>query len=304
MHKVLPARRKKQPSQSFFARLIRALIVAVVTGAGVLLVGYLLYTAILNNALQLTEPQTIVLVHKSLDSADQKILIVHVASESTDNYAITVSGNQEVTLPAGYGTYRVSAIYPLLTIDKKDSQFITASFSRSLGIIVDDVYGLESLDFQDKKFSQGIFQIVTTSLWQRRTLPLEAIKLWYFARKGVATESADSIAGIQEILGRHRKNNYSFQECPVGVLNASGQAGAAATLSALFEKSGLLSIRTSSYPSEEPVTTIYHDGNEACQKVLEMSANVFVKRPAIVQDAEKTTQYRAPVVILIGKDFQ
>jgi hypothetical protein len=296
--------KSKSTQSSLIQRITRFFIVAVIVIIISLIAGYLLYTAILSNAIKLPEPQTIVLVPHSLDSSESRVLVVHVAPEMTDSYIVSIPGNQEVQLPAGYGTYRLSAIYPLLTIDKKDAQFLTASFSRSLGIIVDDVYGLESLNFGEVTFSRDIFHLVTQQLWQSHTLRLEAIKLWYFARKGIPLEHADSITQVQQIIEKHRKNNYSFQECPIGVLNASGQAGAAGTLSDLFEKSGLLAIRTSSYPSDEPTTTIYHDGKETCNKVLDMTEHVFVQHPEMKLDTSITTQYRAPIVVLIGKDFE
>jgi hypothetical protein len=293
-----------ETTQPFVTRILRFVVLSIFGIGSIVLVLFFLYRTILSSALQLPEPKLLLLVPKSVEAEDKRMYLVQLAPEFKDSYILSLKPDQEVQLPAGYGKYRLSAIYPLLKIDKRDDQFITASFSRGLGRVIDQTYGLESLAFNEMTFSRTIFNIVTSQLLSTQTVHLEAVKLWYFARQGMPVSEVGTVADVHATLAQKNTEDRNLNECQLGILNASGQDGAATALSNLFENSGLITIRTSSYPQEEPTTTVFHSGKEECARVVAMVSKAFVKKPVITVDEKITTQYRAPIVIILGKDFE
>lgn len=292
--------RRSSGAGTLFKKLLLTLVfIGVVVG-----VGYGLYSSILTNALQRTEPQTLLFVPNSVENTDNSVILVKLGREVKDSYMIQINGTEVVTLPAGYGSYRLSAMYPLLQLDKRDQQFITGSFSRSLHTILSTTYGLDSLQVEDNSFRPSLLRLAFSTLLQTREIPLDLIKLWHFSQRGLDVQSVDSVHELQQLLDAKKKEQYIESECQVAVLNGSEHDGAASTLTDIFEKSGLVTIRTSSFSEATAQTTIYHADKLYCTKVLEMIPTVFVKQPIIITDEKMTAQYRAPIVIVIGNDFE
>lgn len=265
---------------------------------------YAVYNSILNTALQRSEPQTLLLVPSSIENTDNIVVLVKLGREAQDSYLVRIAGSQEVALPAGYGSYRLSAMYPLLLMDKRDQQFITGSFSRTLHTILNTTYALDSLNVEDDSFSQSILVLAFNEFLKTKKIPFDLIKLWHFSKASLDTRSVSSVDELQQLLDAKKKEQYIMSDCQVAVLNASEHDGAASTLTEVFEKSGLVTIRTSSFSQLAAKTTIYHSGKLYCTKVLEMIPNVFVNKPQIIEDEKITAQYRAPIVIVIGADFE
>lgn len=266
---------------------------------------FMIYRSILSIALDERSTQTIVLVPDDLDDSDTQVVFAFLAEEQRDSFIAILPVSTEVAVPGGYGNYRLSAVYPLLELEKKDAQFMRASFSRGLGRTVDTVYGVSELVDEDELESGELFSLILKTALKEKRVPTELIRLWHFVKNDIPVVKLNALSELSGLVAEKKAAVIAeAQECPIGVLNASLQSGTASLLSTLFEQSGLITIRTSSYPELEPTTKIYISENNTCAPVLETVKKAFVQLPQIEVNQAMVTQYRAPIVIIIGEDFE
>ncbi|MBP7768723.1 LytR C-terminal domain-containing protein [Candidatus Woesebacteria bacterium] len=271
----------------------------------ILVILFILYNTVLQFFIEHITPKTIVFVPNSVENLDKKITYVHLSPQIEDSYVVTLPVDEQVTLPGSYGQYRLSALYPLLTQEGKGDAFIIASYSRSLGVLIDTFYPVQHAAIasahSSSLVSEFFYQALHTKKFER-----ELFILWHFLQRGVSIQSVDSIEQLQKVVAQKKNNQTITAQCPISILNGSSRVGVATILSEIFERSGFMTIRIGSYPTIVQETTVYLATQEKnpCELIPQLLAKAFVTAPRIVHDPAMTTQYRAPVVIIIGEDVE
>ncbi len=294
------AKRKKKPSSklNFLSQIVMGCIVTVLCVA---VVAYIVFQAMVQEAATL-DTQTVLFVPKSVEAAPSQIWLLTIDADTTDSTIIAIDAVHEVDLPGGYGRYRLGAIYPLLTLEKKDTQFIDASYSHALGVLADEVVPLGSYEPNSAEFRRLVAVSVWNWMWKRDAESLIIVKTWLYLAKNPEPLQANSLAELQQKIAQLAANRQVIQECPVGVLNGSETAGAAAAVSDLLEASKILTIRIGTFPHDVEKTTIYHDGRVECEPILARVSKAMLNKPTITLDATTTTQYRSAIMIVLGKE--
>lgn len=91
-------------------------------------------------------------------------------------------------------------------------------------------------------------------------------------------------------------------DCPIAVINTTGQAGFANALAEILDKSNFSIIRKDSDLSQLSQTTIRYDATPACQEIIQRLQR-FLPTASFQANAEQTQTYRAAVVIFLGQDL-
>ena len=249
------------------------------------------------------EAQTVVLAPRSLEGAPPEVWVVSLEKDNEESSIISIDSNAEANLPGGYGMYRVGALYPLMQIEGKDEQYIRASYSRSIGMVVDAVIPINSFDAKSTQMRHLVFASAWKLLWQRDKQALNVLKTWAFLRENKLPTKVGSVDELQTQLAQLTNRHQVVQECPVGILNGSETAGAAGSLSKMLEASKMLTIRVGTFPEEIPETKIYYDGRKECRVVLEKVSKLLLQKPKIEENKEMTTQYRSSIVLVLGDNL-
>lgn len=269
---------------------------------------FILYKSLLSAAVDQAQNQLLVLVPTEVADADDSVVLAYVGKDLKDSYVVAVPGKTDVVVPGGYGHYRLSAVYPLLQLEKKENDYVTASFSRITNQLIDGVYSTPEISLSDEtsraKLQQSLGTVIMQKLLQTHQPPFELIKLWALLKQGLEVKQVTGLPELQNYLSQKKAVTNAAQQCPIGVLNGSAQIGAAQTIGELFEHSGLVTIRTASFPNQQDKTVMYNAGKPECQPVVELVKRAFIAPPQVITDENMTTQYRAPIVVVLGNDFQ
>lgn len=276
---------------------------AVMVGLVLAVVGYFVFQTMVQQALD-TSSQTVIFVPKTVEDAPTEIRVITLARDIRESAIVSAPADMMVQLPAGYGNYRVGAVYPLLQLDGKDTQFIQASYSKSLGIVIDAVVPLTSFERRNPELRAVVLRSVWNWLWNRDQTSLVILKTWLFLKETPEPIQTTSLAELQQQVVTFESKRQAVQECPVGILNASETAGAAGSLSKLLESAKILTIRVGTFPQDADQTKIYHDGRPECAQVLQRLTSTLLYAPPITMDTQMTRQYRSAIVVVLGKDLQ
>jgi hypothetical protein len=268
----------------------------------IVVVAYIGLQKILSQADEL-EAQTVILAPRALEGAPPEVWVINLEKSNAESSIISIDSDAEANLPGGYGKYRVGALYPLMQIEGKDEQYIRASYSRSIGMVVDAVIPINSFDAKSSVMRRLVFASAWKLLWQPDKEALSVLKTWVFLLEDKLPTKVQSIAELQTQLARQTTHHQVVQECPVGILNGSETAGAAGALSKMLEASKVVTIRVGTFPEAIPVTKIYHDGRKECRAVLEKVSTLLLQKPAIEENKEMTTQYRSSIVLVLGDNL-
>ncbi len=288
----------------------RVLLWATLIGVGISLVGYILFQVVVQQALR-TGTQTVLLVPSTVDDAapaqsqaPHEIWVVALAQNIVDSKILSLPADTPVELPGGYGSYRLGAVYPLLQLEGKDTQFVRASYSQSLGILTDLVIPLNQYERGDSAVKRKVLESVWQWLVHRDQSALIFLKTWLFLKQQPQPKPLTSVTELQKGFSQFESTRQQVQECPVGILNGSETAGAAGKLSKLLEAGKIVTIRVGTFPEDASQTKIYHDGRAECAGVLARTNSALLQGAQIEIDKQMTTQYRSAIVVVLGKDLQ
>lgn len=109
---------------------------------------------------------------------------------------------------------------------------------------------------------------------------------------------------LKIFLDRNTGANYGkIFECPVAVINSSGESGLATTFTGLLEKDGFSVVRRDSGPEILTETTLLVDQEvTACQLLISRFKQLMPNK-IINHDRELAQQYRASAVIFLAEDL-
>jgi hypothetical protein len=109
---------------------------------------------------------------------------------------------------------------------------------------------------------------------------------------------------LQKFLDRNTSANYGkLFECPVAVINSSGEPGLASTFTKLLEKDGFSVVRRDSGPELLVESSLLVDPEtEACQQLISRFQQLMPEKN-IDYNRELAQEYRASAVIFLAEDL-
>jgi len=96
--------------------------------------------------------------------------------------------------------------------------------------------------------------------------------------------------------------NTNWSNCPISILNASGQIGLSWKFVNLLESKGFLITRTDTNDQILDSSEIYYDENGNCAHLLENFSFFFPKNLKINSNKDKLEENRCQFLIILGKD--
>jgi len=246
----------------------------------------------------------ILFASSKIDSSKAKIYLAYFLP-SEQKILIFPLQSQLVGVIGGYGEYQLSAVYPLLKMEKKDNRFQSAAMSWGVGVVIDEVSELSlALDLESKNHLQKqLIKMVIDNFVHSKSL-VESLQLFFFTRSVPAEQvrietrpvSIDQLATFTVSM--------IYEDCLVAVVNTTNKVGLAAEMSKILEKSGVVVVRVTDQSSPYQLSNIsYAVDNLACQVLADRAVSLFPNQ-VVKQDSPQLRQeYRADLVILIGEDL-
>lgn len=251
-----------------------------------------------------SESKNILIVSSKMDVASNFIYLAHISDNPDSNKVYPVEINQKISVPEGYGEYALSSVYPLLIIDKKDSQFINSVFSQIFGVTIDAVVVVDKnfVDVSDLETERD-FLLQAYAELKKSNIRIQDYLLLHYQLKQVQLNKQLSLedmdthyTSIPSVTGTVAKY------CPVAVVNSTGRNGIATQFGKIIENSGFIVVRTDEAESELQKTTIfYQDGTVTCEQAAKKLGTIFPVQSDIKQlsELENGQQFRASIVVFI-----
>lgn len=260
--------------------------------------------------LPLERSQTIVLVDPQPGN-QSNLVIIQLAVSSKKVMIYTVPAQATSQLFSGYGEYQLSAIYPLLQLERKDRHYQAATLGAVLGTIVDAVIPIEQLGEQTsltalEKNPQRTLLQALKPIWMRNELGVSLKTRWqwltYLERADltwVALQSPDTIGSFQ-----FETTFSELKDCSVAVINTTRVKGLARRISNELENSGLTVIRTAAEQTTEPTSVVYYDESyQKCHQLVPYIQQALPKYKEAQKDQNLVNRFRANVVVVLGEDL-
>lgn len=290
---------------SFLVRFFRRILYLVLSVVFIILILYFfVFPSILNRDMQ---PKNILIVSSKLDVPSNYIYFAHISNSESKNYYYNIPAQETVDIPNGYGEYPLQSVYGLLKIDKKDDQFIRATFSEILGISIDEVVSLNSQlnDLEEQKLASFFLSSAIQDLFEFKIRNFVKPLYLHYQSKNISInnlnnpgEIADYKDKIATIIGDE------YQYCSVAVINSSQVNGLAKKKSQIVESTGALVVRVDDSDEKLNITKIYF-GNEPvnCKNLANKISNIFYQKPEIlsIDELNNAQQYRAKVIVVVGE---
>jgi len=272
----------------------------------------------LPNYWSLKENINLVLVDPStaIQGQARALYFAHFNPVAGDVQVVTLDPKLKVNLLGGYEDYELRSIYPLLTLEKRDEQFLTAAYSFALDEVVDRVVVLdgsrvtpEDLELV-KRRGELKKQLWTAIVREKRTSGVwdqQLLTLYFFLNAGTNWRPSRLQSGDEASLAAFHRQDFSRadnQHCSVVVVNSTAVSGLAGRIATVLEKDGYFVTRTGNFAEALSRTTIfYNEEAVACMELISRSIKVFPLRPEVVKGKEVPHQHRAGVVIVAGEDL-
>ena len=251
--------------------------------------------------------ENIVIVSEKLDVPSNSIYFAHVTGSEDKNTVFSIPAEVELEVPNGYGEYALQSVYQLLKIDKKDDQFIRATYSEILGFAIDEVVTInaqlnhmeeaELKTFFLRKSFENLYALNLTNVYEPFSLHFKFKNMNYSQLESVE-ELLDYKDTITTVTGK------VYQYCSVAVINASDVNGLARKRADEIEKTGALVVRVDDTQDKHENAKIYYGQDPVdCEPLAKKISNIFYEKPEMydLSELENAQQYRSKVVVIVGE---
>lgn len=253
---------------------------------------------------ELSQPQNLLVVPTNLESEDDILLFAHVDAEERRRSFHVIDGSAEVEVVGGYGRYQLQNVYPLLKMEQKDQQFITAAFNHALTMALDRVLVVDRLT-ADLLDNGELKQVLLSYALSERSL--DYLRLHYLLKDQPrnslavlgAADFSKLVPNYQTITDQQARN------CPVAVINTTRTNGLAGSISKIIEDNGGLVVRITSENTVRPISGLLlgERAESQCQEVIQLVRGLF---PFGLEEAaassQETSQYRSQLILFAGED--
>lgn len=298
-----PVRRAPSSSsgESLFQTIVIWIVLAVLAGG---LIWYLFIWAIVPKLIMNKDSRTVAVMPSD---AGGVVLVAQLEPETSDSKVFIIPGDEQVQLPGEYGEYRLNAVYPLLKIENKDDRYITGTMNRVLGVFLDQEISVTgTLNDESEVLKDQIKQAFWQEFSRDKSAALDLLRMWYLLKSNA---EVTKLSSVKELVKQVRNINggtfASRDECRVAILNSTATPGLAGGLSDIVEKNGGIVIRLGQYTQEVENSQLLFDPSvPECQPALEQLKTLSPVPFEIKEDPAVQGTFRAPVVAIIGKNFE
>ncbi len=293
---------KSQPN--LVVRLIRSLIVSVIT--------LLCLTIVLVGSIWVAGPRlfaldnykNILFFSSEIDSDKGKTIIAYFFPDSQEVKVISVKST-EVSVLGGYGEYELDRLYPLLAMERKKAPYQKAAYSWGTQTVIDHLHRTNSNDELNNK--KQLLKQLKIAAFNNIINPREFVELAkaFFFTRSIPTEqiifSEEEVAADKlDILN----NLVLYEDCTVAVVNTTEKLGLASKLSGVIEQNGVVVVRVTDQDSPYQLSTFSFSADHgSCLSLSERLEVLFPNKLIKQQNQQLQQEYRADLVIFIGKDM-
>ncbi len=256
-----------------------------------------------------TSDRNILLLPQVVDGYNGKILFAHISPSNHKIDVVLLNPELSVNVIGGYDSYPIRSIFPLWKLENRDQHILPAIYSFALGKVVDQVWLSDKYNFNpaDPNFKQ----ITQNLLFFKITSPLtlgDRIWLYRFAQglrpDEMKVTNVETLADWQKVQQDIQFGDQSAS-CNFAVINTIGVSGAGTRVGKMLEGSGFSIVRiTDESPAVEKSELILGDKSDQCQDQQDHTLNAMPVSLKITRNTNRANQYRANMVLLLGKDMQ
>ncbi|GEM_PF-728780 len=248
--------------------------------------------------------QNIVIVPIDTDVQANKIILAHISPKTKKIEAVLLPADSSAKVIGGYGQYPVRSLYPLLSLEKKDTPFLRAAYSHALGKVVNQVWwsGDEALfigedrDLASRLSRKILLGRVHASADGQLGL-LDRVWLFRFFNQ-VTPRTLDQRQLASFVFGNDLK------DCRIGITNTTTQAGMGTGVSKVLEQSGFAVIRVTDEQTSQEKSVIKLDPSmESCTEVVNHALNLFPFKVEVEEQADLWATNRVNVHLFLGQDL-
>lgn len=268
-----------------------------------ILISFIYYWLIPRLILDISQPELILLVPKTIPENENndrtaRLLLMRLDPDG-DHSVFQLSGETSVSV-GQYGTYKLAMVYPLLRLDDQPSQYVASVFSQVLELPLDKVLALDPVTDSEE------WGVLLKNQLKKQPTELLWWQLAYILKSAPNLNDPDnSTKAIAEITKNWPVIDSSqASKCPIAISNGAGVSGLATYTSNLIERSGGLVIRVATEYEPQVITSVVVDPSiPECQTVAATISRFFPSVQITMDTQNLTAEYRAKILVLLGKNM-
>lgn len=244
------------------------------------------------------EPRQIIVVEEHQEG--NRFYFVHINPTASLNYSAVLPKDEPIKIPF------VENEVTLDSVLKENNQVLSTMYSHMVGTLLNEIMVIPVHEMKHPKKTADIF---TTAFNKNDPLSFsQRWKLLYYyilsQKNSAAIQSPSALASVAEGLSDNQSmwQYNQTRECPIAVINTTETQGLANSYSKVLEKSGAFIIRVNSESALKDKSTIYSSENKACNDLIQGIQHLFPHTVEVITDETKTQEYRAGIVLFLGKD--
>ncbi|CAN5305834.1 hypothetical protein BH10PAT2_BH10PAT2_1510 [soil metagenome] len=286
----------------------KVLLIAIF-GLGIILVAVFLFLlAFFKRSWLESSDRNILLLPQTVDGYTGKILFAHISPTNHKIDVVMLNPELSVNVIGGYEQYPLRSIYPLWELEKRDTKILPAIYSFALSKVVDQVWLSDKSHFDPN--SPNFAEITQNILFFKITTPLTlGDRIWLYKFTQTLRPDQIKVTTVETMTDWQKlQSNILFGDqssaCNFAIINTIGISGAGSTVGKMLENSGFSIVRiTDESPMAEKTELILGDKSAECQDQQDHTLNALPLSPKIIHDTTKANQYRANMVLILGKDM-
>ena len=252
----------------------------------------------------LDNSKNILFTSSEIDSPKSQIYLAYFFPP-TKEIRVTPIESSSVPVLGGYGEYELERVYPLLTLEHKKLDFKLAAMSWGMNTVVDSIVDIKpSATISNKKqLQQQLWGATFNHLTTPREL-IELLKAFFFTRSVPVEQITfeDRVTSVNEL--DILDNVVLYEDCSVAVVNTTENIGLASKMSAILEKNGVVVVRVTDQNSPYQLSTFSFSADHgSCQSLSKRLQVLFPSEVSQQQHDQLQQEYRADLIIFIGKDL-
>ncbi len=282
-----------------------ALLVVVLLGATLVLGGLILVVS--GYYYSHFTPQNILIVSSNPERTQDLVLMRHLPQDEKV-IILTVESQIPVELIGGYDEYQVRSIYPLLQMDGRPAEFITAALAQALGVVVDQIWVLDEVpDLSEAGRLQNSLDLIIKAEhqnWSQKLFFLGFLIKYRTNQLAVEQRHLTELPVQAASLNLVESNQVIASQCAVGVVNATTVNKLGKRYSQFLEQNGFRVVRVTDSAQAWPQSTLIERSQlPGCQAAVARILTTLPSRRTQL-DSELADYHRADVVVILGQDFE
>jgi hypothetical protein len=271
---------------SFFIGVITIIVILLLVGFGLLII----FKPNVSNS-------NILLIPDKKSGGEGQIILAEIYENPPSVNIIGLKTDLKEKIIGGYGEYPLQSVLGILEIDKKSRGFIQAAYSHFLKKGIDEVHTYKA----EAPFPQNKTDLLKLLLLDKDTF-VTGLQVKDISDENITYRQFDSMEQWNEYLSGQLTRKIA-EDCTVAVINSTDQPGLATDFSEILENSGVEVVRSTNNLWGEEQSILYSDQEETCLGVKKRVKSISPIELVENVDTEITAQYRAHVVLFIGKEL-